>query len=183
MHGTHTASIAAGRPVEGASYYGQANGTASGMAPLAHLAMYKVSATDGEAGESEVLAAMDAAIEDGVDVMSLSLGYGSQPLYDDVVAIGAYAAITKGIFVSCVAGNSGKRDAALSNEAPWLLTVGASSVDRAIRATVLLGNNVELNGESLFQPHHFPSTQIPLVYAGVHGDPYSASCFARLHSQ
>ncbi|XP_025012041.2 subtilisin-like protease 3 [Ricinus communis] len=176
MHGTHTASTAAGSPVQNANYFGQANGTAIGMAPLAHLAMYKVSGRFGKAGDSEILAAMDAAIEDGVDVLSLSLGIGSHPFYDDVIALGAYAAIQKGIFVSCSAGNSGPDSSSLSNEAPWILTVGASSVDRAIRATVLLGNNTELNGESLFQPNDSPSTLLPLVYAGASGTGSSAYC-------
>ncbi|XP_048230948.1 subtilisin-like protease 3 isoform X2 [Ricinus communis] len=175
-HGTHTASTAAGSPVQGASYFGQANGTAIGMAPLAHLAMYKVSGRARKAGESEILAAMDAAIEEGVDILSLSLGIGTHPFYDDVIALGAYAAIQKRIFVSCSAGNSGPYSCSLSNEAPWILTVGASTVDRAIRATVLLGNKVELNGESLFQPKDFPSTLLPLVYAGANGNASSASC-------
>ncbi|OAY59915.1 subtilisin-like protease 3 [Manihot esculenta] len=175
-HGTHTASTAAGSPVPGASYFGQFNGTAIGMAPLAHLAMYKVSGRASEAGDSEILAAMDAAIEDGVDVLSLSLGIGSLPFYDDVIALGAYAAIQKGIFVSCSAGNSGPDNSSLSNEAPWILTVGASTVDRAIRATVLLGNNAELNGESLFQPKDFPATLLPLVYPGANGNISSALC-------
>ncbi|WCJ26093.1 Subtilisin-like protease [Euphorbia peplus] len=175
-HGSHTASTAAGSPVEGASFFGQANGTAIGMAPLAHLAMYKVSAIASEAGDSEILAAMDAAIEDGVDVLSLSLGLGTLPFYDDVIALGAYAAIRKGIFVSCSAGNSGTVEGALSNEAPWILTVGASTVDRAIRTTVLLGNNAEFNGESLYQPPDFSSTLVPLVYAGGDGNISSTYC-------
>ncbi|KAJ6854262.1 subtilisin-like protease SBT1.2 [Iris pallida] len=54
-HGTHTASTAAGAFVANANVAGQANGTASGMAPLAHLAIYKVC---GEAGcaDSDILA-------------------------------------------------------------------------------------------------------------------------------
>ncbi|XP_065858086.1 subtilisin-like protease [Euphorbia lathyris] len=175
-HGTHTASTAAGSAVQGVSNFGEANGTAIGMAPLAHLAMYKVSGRGSEAGESEILAAMDAAIEDGVDVLSLSLGIGSQPFYDDVIALGAFAAIRKGIFVSCSAGNSGPDNSSLSNEAPWILTVGASTVDRAIRATVLLGNNAEFNGESLYQPTDFPKTLMPLVYAGAVTNPSYSSC-------
>ncbi|OAY27178.1 subtilisin-like protease [Manihot esculenta] len=175
-HGTHTSGTAAGSPVKGASLFGQANGTAIGMAPLAHLAMYKVSGRDNKTGEAEVLAAMDAAIDDGVDVLSLSIGYNSHPFYDDAIAIGAYAAIQKGIFVSCSAGNDGPVYRTLSNEAPWILTVGASTHDREIRATVLLGNNKELNGESLFQPKDFHSSQLPLVYAGASGNASSASC-------
>ncbi|WCJ26101.1 Subtilisin-like protease [Euphorbia peplus] len=176
MHGTHTASTAAGSPVLGASYYGQANGTAIGMAPLAHLAMYKVSGRGGEAGENEILAAMDAAIEDNVDVLSLSLGIGSHPFYDDVVALGAYAAIKKGIFVSCSAGNSGPDNSSLSNEAPWILTVGASTIDRSIRAIVLIGHEEQFIGESLYQPKDFPSTLVSLVYPGANGNRASAYC-------
>ncbi|XP_050227514.1 subtilisin-like protease [Mercurialis annua] len=176
-HGTHTASTAAGSPVEGANYFGQFNGTAIGVAPLAHLAMYKVSGRAKKAGESEILAAMDAAIDDGVDILSLSLGTGSHPFYDDVIALGAYAAIQKGIFVSCSAGNMGPNNSSLSNEAPWILTVGASTVDRAVRATVLLGNKTELlDGESLTQPKDFPSKLLPLVYAGANGNASAKFC-------
>ncbi|KAF2304056.1 hypothetical protein GH714_026708 [Hevea brasiliensis] len=175
QHGTHTAGTAAGSPVKGAILFGQANGTAIGMAPLAHLAMYKVSARGNKAGESEIQAATDAAIDDGVDVLPLSLGLDSYTFYDDVVAIGAYAAIQKGIFFSCSTGNSGQSYRSLSNEAPWILTVGASTLDREIRATVLLGNNTELNGEYLFQPKDFPSSLLPLVYAGANGNASSAS--------
>lgn len=163
-HGTHTASTAAGGFVAGANVFGNANGTAAGIAPLAHLAIYKVCSLF--CSESDVLAAMDIAIEDGVDVLSLSLGGLSFDLYDDGIALGAYSAMEKGIFVSCSAGNSGPSNFSLSNEAPWILTVGASTVDRKIRATALLGNNETFDGESAFQPSDFPPTQFPLVYAG-----------------
>ncbi|CAI0414057.1 unnamed protein product [Linum tenue] len=166
-HGTHTSSTAAGSPVEGASFYGQVNGTAVGMAPKAHLAVYKACFASGHCRESDVLAAMDTAVEDGVDVLSLSLGYGSLPFHQDSVAIGAFGAIQKGVFVTCSAGNSGPRLSSLSNEAPWILTVGASTVDRSVRATVRLGNmNTEIHGESYFQPKDFASTMLPLFYAG-----------------
>ncbi|CAN0841410.1 Subtilisin-like protease 3 [Linum grandiflorum] len=126
FHGTHTAGEAAGTAVEGANVFGQANGTAMGIAPFAHLAMYKVCLTSFECFESTVLAAMDAAIEDGVDVLSLSLGAASDDLYEDVVALGAFRAMQNGIFVSCSAGNNGPDSSSLHNEAPWVLTVGAS---------------------------------------------------------
>ncbi|OWM71944.1 hypothetical protein CDL15_Pgr017827 [Punica granatum] len=174
-HGTHTSSTAAGNFVPGANALGMASGMASGMAPLAHLAIYKVCSEEG-CGESDILAAMDAAIADGVDVLSLSLGGGSVPFFDDSIAIGAFAAMEKGIFVSCSAGNDGPLNSTLSNEAPWILTVGASSIDRTIKATARLGNAGTYDGESLFQPKDFPSRLVPLVYAGANGNSSSALC-------
>ncbi|KAM0069734.1 putative cucumisin [Helianthus debilis subsp. tardiflorus] len=173
-HGTHTSSTAAGNFVKGANVFGQAKGTAAGMAPLAHVAMYKV--CDDTCLDSAILAGMDAAIEDGVDVLSLSLGGGSVPFYEDGIAVGAFSAIQKGIFVSCSAGNEGPVNSSLSNEAPWILTVGASTVDRNIRATVYLGNKDLLDGESLFQPKDFPQNFMPLVYPGLNGGQDAAWC-------
>ncbi|XP_071742476.1 subtilisin-like protease [Rutidosis leptorrhynchoides] len=164
-HGTHTAGTAGGNFVHGASLFGNAKGTAAGMAPHAHVAMYKVCADVG-CSDSAILAAMDAAIEDGVDVLSLSLGGASLPFYEDGIAVGAFSAIQRGIFVSCSAGNSGPYNSTLSNEAPWILTVGASTVDRDIRATVYLGNKVLIDGESVYQPKDFTQDFLPLVYPG-----------------
>ncbi|PIN26356.1 Cucumisin [Handroanthus impetiginosus] len=163
-HGTHTASTAAGNFVAGANSFGQANGTAVGIAPLAHLAIYKV-CSGRDCSESDVLAAMDAAIEDGVDVLSLSLGFPSVPFAFDAVALGAYSAMQKGIFVSCSAMNNGPSYDTLSNEAPWILTVGASTIDRKLRATAVLGNKEEIDGEAIVQPNNF-SQMLPLIYPG-----------------
>ncbi|XP_004244715.1 subtilisin-like protease [Solanum lycopersicum] len=160
-HGTHTASTAAGGFVKGANVYGNAKGTAVGIAPLAHLAMYKVCDSFG-CSDSDVLAAMDAAIDDGVDIMSLSLGGNRKLFYEDPIALGAYSATKRGILVSCSSGNEGPYESTLSNEAPWILTVGASSTDRKLKATVKLGNKKILEGESAFHPKGHNSTFFPL---------------------
>ncbi|WJX54961.1 hypothetical protein P8452_40786 [Trifolium repens] len=169
FHGTHTAAEAAGRFVEDASVFGNANGVAAGMAPNAHIAMYKVCNDKIGCTESAILAAMDIAIEDGVDVLSLSLGLGSLSFFEDPIAIGAFAATQKGVFVSCSAANSGPEYSTLSNEAPWILTVGASTIDRKIVALAKLGNGDEFEGETLFQPKDFSQQLLPLVYAGSNG--------------
>ncbi|KAL3503615.1 hypothetical protein ACH5RR_038064 [Cinchona calisaya] len=177
-HGTHTASTAAGNFVKGANVYGNANGTAAGVAPLAHLAIYKVCRFS--CSNSDVLAAMDVAIDDGVDVLSISLGFGAlfDSFYEDFVALGAYSAMEKGIFVSCSAGNRGPFNYSLGNEAPWILTVGASTIDRKIRASAMLGNNEIFEGESAFQPKDFASTQFPLVYPGSNkSDNFASYCY------
>uniref|UniRef100_M1BBG5 Subtilisin-like protease n=1 Tax=Solanum tuberosum TaxID=4113 RepID=M1BBG5_SOLTU len=165
-HGTHTASTAAGRFVPGANIFGNANGTAVGVAPLAHVAIYKTCSAIGCSG-SDVLAAIDMAIEDGVDVLSISLGSRARQFYEDIIALGAFSAMERGIFVSCSAGNSGPYIFSISNDAPWILTVGASTIDRKIKATAVLGNNQEFDGESAFQPSDFPPTLLPLIYPGI----------------
>ncbi|CAI9271515.1 unnamed protein product [Lactuca saligna] len=88
------------------------------------------------------------------------------PFFQDNIAIASFAAIQKGIFVSCATGNSGPFNGTATNIAPWVLTIGASTTDRKIKATKKLGNNKEFDGESLFQPKGSPSsTLLPLVYA------------------
>ncbi|XP_048131626.1 subtilisin-like protease 1 [Rhodamnia argentea] len=174
-HGTHTSSTAAGAPVRDASDLGNAKGTAIGMAPLAHLAMYQVCDVYG-CRDGDILAGIDAAIEDGVDVLSISIGGNSKPFFDDLIAMGTFAATQKGIFVSCSAGNSGPAYSTMENEAPWILTVGASSIDRSIKATARLENGQEFDGETLYQPHAFRPALLPLVYPGVSGDQTIAQC-------
>ncbi|KAM0949512.1 putative cucumisin [Dioscorea sansibarensis] len=174
-HGTHTSSTAAGASVAGADVLGNAEGVASGMAPKAHLAMYK--ACDGSGcWNSDILAGMDAAIADGVDVISISIGAGSSPFYQDMIAIGAFSAVEHGIFVSCAASNGGPDASSLSNEAPWILTVAASTTDRSIRATVKLGNGLSYEGESLNQSKSSTPAFYPLVYAGDGNSPDAAFC-------
>ncbi|KAE8805286.1 Subtilisin-like protease [Hordeum vulgare] len=173
-HGTHTSSTAAGSVVPGAQVLGQGNGTASGMAPRAHLAMYQVCDENGSCAGVDVLAGIDAAVSDGCDVISMSLGFPQRPFYNDSVAIGTFAAAEKGIFVSMSAGNVGPRNSTILNEAPWMLTVAASTMDRLISAKVILGDNVSFDGESLYQPDN--SVAAPLVYAGTNSTPSAQFC-------
>ncbi|KAM0949317.1 putative cucumisin [Dioscorea sansibarensis] len=174
IHGTHVAGIAAGSFVKNASVLGLANGTASGIAPKAHLASYK--GCSKECSNYEVVESFDQAIKDGVDVITVSIGWGSFLLYDDDWAIAAFSAIKKNIFVCMCAGNSGPRRSSLENGAPWIMTVGASSHDRIERATVILENGLELRGESGYQPQTFNSTMLPVVFPGFEGQNGTQGC-------
>lgn len=164
-HGTHTATTAAGSVVQGASLLGYASGTARGMATHARVAVYKVCWIGG-CFSSDILAGLDKAIDDNVNVLSLSLGGGNADYYRDSVAIGAFAAMEKGILVSCSAGNAGPSPYSLSNVAPWITTVGAGTLDRDFPAYVSLGNGKNFSGVSLYKGDSSLSKMLPFVYAG-----------------
>ncbi|KAM3685796.1 hypothetical protein ACJW31_11G146100 [Castanea mollissima] len=153
-----------GNHVPGVSYFGYARGTARGMAPRAHLAVYKVSwATEtNRTAATDVLAGMDQAIHDGVDILSLSISINLSAYFIDYIAEGSLSAIEKGIFVACAAGNDGVF-ATVVNAAPWITTVGAGTLDRSYLATMTLGNGVTMEGTSYF-PESVSFTNLTLYY-------------------
>ncbi|KAK9146987.1 hypothetical protein Sjap_006890 [Stephania japonica] len=167
-HGTHTASTAAGRAVKNASVFGYAAGTATGIAPKARLAIYKICMPQG-CSDSDIIAGFDAAVKDGVDIVSLSVGSrGSAEEYSsDAFAIATFGAIDHGVFVSASAGNNGPVETSVVNVAPWITTVGAGSIDRNFPADLVLENGRVLTGSSIYGGKSLPKNKFfPLVYAG-----------------
>ncbi|KAL6504642.1 hypothetical protein OROHE_023400 [Orobanche hederae] len=153
-HGTHVASTAAGRSVSGASYYGLARGTARGGSPNARIAMYRVCSPNEQIGclGSVILKAFDDAIVDGVDILSISLApdlKDSQDFSTDPIAIGAYHAVQNGITVVCSAGNKGPGHGTVRNVAPWILTVGATTIDREFMTGLVLGGRSAENQKAI----------------------------------
>ena len=137
-HGTHTASTAAGSVVEGASFHGLAAGVARGGAPHARIAVYKALWRGVDSTDAALLAAIDDAIHDGVDVLSLSLGgFGDN-------SFGALHAVQKGITVVYAAGNDGPSPQTLENTSPWVITVAASKIDRSFPTVITLGNKQQI---------------------------------------
>ncbi|KAK1376262.1 subtilisin-like protease SBT4.14 [Heracleum sosnowskyi] len=157
-HGTHTSSTVAGALVPNATLSGLAKGTARGAVPSARIAMYKVCWQDYGCSDMDILAAFEAAIHDGVDVVSISIG-GSTKGYDtNSIAIGSFHAMRKGIITVASAGNSGPSLGSVSNNAPWIFTVAASGISRQFNSKVVLGNGQTILGigVNLFQPKQKP---------------------------
>ncbi|XP_068343320.1 subtilisin-like serine-protease S [Pyrus communis] len=148
-HGSHTASIAAGRYVLNMTYKGLAAGGARGGAPMARIAVYKTCWNSG-CYDVDLLAAFDDAIRDGVDIMSVSLGPDAPQgdYFSDAISIGSFHAARHGILVVASSGNEGNPGSA-TNLAPWMLTVGASSTDRDFTSDIILENGANFTGESL----------------------------------
>ncbi|KAA8519247.1 hypothetical protein F0562_013503 [Nyssa sinensis] len=154
-HGSHTLSTAGGNFVLGASVFGLGNGTAKGGSPRARVAAYKVcwSPINGsECFDADIIEAFDVAIHDGVDVLSVSLGGDPSDYFNDGLSIGAFHAVKNGIVVVCSAGNSGPTAGSVSNVSPWMITVGASTMDREFQAYVELRNGLRLKGTSTSKP-------------------------------
>ncbi|WP_201752779.1 S8 family serine peptidase [Micromonospora rubida] len=151
-HGTHTASTAAGNTAVPVTEQGVDFGEISGVAPGAAIAVYKAlwQGTDDDTtgGQtSDIIAAIDQAVADGVDVINYSVGGTNESSPDDPTQLAFLNAAAAGIFVSASAGNSGPDASTMDNTPPWAMTVGASTV-APYPASVELGNGARFNGTS-----------------------------------
>ena len=149
-HGSHVTSIAAGNHGVRAVVDDRDFGKISGVAPAAKIASYKVlwqakDATQSGAYESDILAAIEQAICDGVDVINYSVTAADDPA--SPVSLAFLAAAKAGIFVAASAGNSGPTAATVQSTAPWVTTVGAHSI-APYYGTVTLGNGESYAGIS-----------------------------------
>ena len=132
-HGTHVAGIIAGNGYD-------SNGDRTAIAPKANIVALKALDFEGKGKISNIIAALDWAITNrtnyNIRVINMSLGAGVFESYNtDPLTLAAKHAVDAGIVVVAAAGNMGKaRDGkpqygAISapGNAPWVLTVGASS--------------------------------------------------------
>lgn len=189
-HGSHTSSTAGGNSGAPVTLAGLDVGPASGMAPRARIAAYKVcwtyvdaAATDGSGATnscftSDSVLAIDKAVADGVQVINYSIS-GSQADVNDPVEQAFLRAAKAGVFVAASAGNSGTAQA-VAHISPWLTTVAASTHDRVFSADVTLGNGAKYSGASI-NPNALPAKpMIRAEDAGLVGaDPTSLSlCYS-----
>ncbi|KAK2441007.1 subtilisin protease [Trifolium repens] len=155
-HGTHTLSTAGGNFVQGASIFSIGNGTIKGGSPKSRVATYKVCWSQTDVDNclgADVLAAIDQAIDDGVDLISVSAGVQTstnpQQIFKDPVSIGAFHALSRNILLVASAGNDGPTPGSVANVAPWVFTVAASTLDRDFSSNITVGNKT-MTGASLF---------------------------------
>jgi hypothetical protein len=133
-HGTQVASIAAGN----ASAVSPADGgpePAPGIAPAARIAVYKAlwdTADGGAAGATaDVVAAIDAAVADGVDILNFAMG-GVAYSTADLVQVALFNAAKAGVVVIGAAGDSPvSGPGAVGYPAPWVISVGSGPVEAA----------------------------------------------------
>ncbi len=153
-HGTHTASTSGGN--NGVVVTGAATGvgsTVSGMAPHARIAAYKAlwSTESGDTASgttADLMAAVDQAVADGVDVINYSVS-GTQTNFLDPVEVSFLFAADAGVFVSASAGNSGPTASTVAHPSPWITTVAAGTHNRSVSGSVTLGNGDTYEGASI----------------------------------
>ncbi len=136
-HGTHTASTSGGNQSVLSDIYGIPRGFVSGIAPRARIIAYKGLGELGGFG-SDLAAAIDQAVADGVDVINYSVGGGASLTGADDMAF--LFAADAGVFVATSAGNSGPGAATIGGPAsvPWLTSVGASTQNRGFISEITL---------------------------------------------
>ncbi|MGP7817043.1 S8 family serine peptidase [Niallia sp. 01092] len=132
LHGTHVAGIIA------------ADGKIKGVAPQAEIIAYRALGPGGSGTTEQILAAIEQAIKDKVDILNLSLG--SEINGPDLpISLALNKAVKKGIIAVAAAGNSGPSEWTVGSPgtASKAISVGASTPYMQIAS-------IKINNKSLF---------------------------------
>lgn len=150
-HGSHTASTSAGARVADVTTEGVDFGSVSGIAPAAKISVYKAlwATSDGRASgtTSDLVAAIEQAVTDGVDVLNYSIS-GPTDTVLEAAEIAFEGAAEAGVFVAASAGNSGPGASTVAHNSPWVTTVAAGT-HTSFENTVVLGNGQKIVGASI----------------------------------
>ncbi|MQM05460.1 hypothetical protein Taro_038270, partial [Colocasia esculenta] len=141
-HGTHMTTTIIGSAMPKASLLGYAPKTARVMASTAWVSTYKVY-WPRRCFTFDILSVLDRAMADG----------GVSSYYRDSLSVAAFEAMDAGVFVVCSVGNAGPDPISLTNVSPWITTVGESSKDRDLPASVELRSSLNKTGVSLYKGH------------------------------
>ncbi|KAF5954876.1 hypothetical protein HYC85_007732 [Camellia sinensis] len=161
-HGSHTAAIAAGNNGIPVRVHGYEFGKASGMAPRARIAVYKALYRLFGGYVADVVAAIEQAVYDGVDILNLSLGPNSPPATTKTTFLNPFdaallSAVKAGVFVAQAAGNGGPFPKTVVSYSPWITSVAAAIDDRRYKNHLTLGNGKILPGIMLSLMKYSPA--------------------------
>ncbi|MEH7484201.1 S8 family serine peptidase [Neobacillus drentensis] len=122
-HGTHVAGTIASNPNNDVEY------AMTGVAPNVDLYAYRVLGHYGSGLDSWVIAGIEKAIEDGMDVINLSLGNSSNNSLN-ATSVAINNAALQGVVPVVAGGNAGPNPGTLGSpgSSPLAITVGASDV-------------------------------------------------------
>ncbi|WP_116953448.1 S8 family serine peptidase [Jiangella endophytica] len=183
-HGTHTASTAGGNHGVATTGPAAAFGSISGIAPRARIAAYKAlwSTEDGSTAggyDSDLVAAVDQAVADGVDVINYSVS-GTSTDFLDPVELAFLNAADAGVFVAASAGNDGPTGGTVAHPSPWVTTVAAGTHDRGTSGSATLGDGTSHTGASVAATQAGPAPLVDAAAAGLAGaDPAAvAQCWS-----
>jgi subtilisin family serine protease len=167
-HGTHVAGTIAAQQKNDVDY------AVKGVAPEVDLYAYRVLGPYGGGYTAGILAGIDKAIEDGMDVINMSLGaQTNDPLYATSVAVNN--AMLSGLVTVVAAGNAGPNEKTLGSPGAAALgiSVGASDVSMTIptfsgSASAEKFENMQLLGKDFSDRlEELQGKSLPIVYAGL----------------
>lgn len=136
-HGTHTTTTAAGNRGVPSQIFGIPRGLVSGIAPRAHVIMYKALGNQG-GFSSDLAAAIQRAIQDNVDAINYSISGGNAP-YNDAASLAFLDAYNAGVVPSTSAGNSGPGANTTGHNEPWTIGSAAATHNRHFLTDLKVG--------------------------------------------
>ncbi|MFB9250212.1 S8 family serine peptidase [Sphaerisporangium melleum] len=183
-HGTHVAATAAGDHAVQVTGPASVFGKVSGIAPRARIAAYKAlwsteDASTAQGYNSDLVAAIDQAVADGVDVINYSVS-GTSTDFLDPVEMAFLSAAEAGVFVSAAGGNDGPAASTVAHPSPWITTVAAGTHDRGAQGAVALGNGATYTGVSVAAAKAGPAPLVDASAAALPGadTSYAGLCYA-----
>jgi serine protease AprX len=152
------------------------DGQVRGASPAVSLLVAKAIGANGQGTDADVAAAIDFCVDpngdgnraDGADIVSLSLGGGTHPIFGSAVADAANNAIQFGVFIVAAAGNDGQADdgeVEVPAREPLVIAVGA--VDRNGLVAAFSSRGRQTYGFPIAQPRTDPDKKPELVAPGV----------------
>ena len=150
------------------------------MAPHANIIAYDVCLPSGCPGSS-LVAGLNQAVLDGVDVINYSIGGGSRDPWQSADALAMLSALDAGVFVAVSAGNEGPEASTVGSpaNAPWVTAAGASThnrrfVNQVTNLTSSAGPLADITGQSITGG----AGPAPIVDATALDDPLCSEPFA-----